>query len=153
MSTRVAWLRAGTVLVAVVVLDQLSKHFVRAGIAPGEHRHVAPGIKLVHDSNTGVAFSALSDAGWVVPVFIAVAIAALLAYFATHSTRPLAWLAVGLLLGGAIGNALDRIDHGAVTDFVKLPHWPAFNVADTAITFGVLVLVFVLEGREHAPDR
>jgi signal peptidase II len=87
-----------------------------------------------------------------VPVFIAVAIVALVAYFATHPTRRLAWLAVGLLLGGAVGNAIDRIDHGAVTDFVKLPHWPAFNVADTAITFGVLVLIYVLERGDRAPD-
>jgi signal peptidase II len=153
MTTRVAWMRAVLVMAAVVALDQLSKHFVRTDIAMGEHRHVAPGVNLVHVSNSGVAFSALSNAGWIVPVFIAAAIVALLAYFATHATRPLAWLAVGLLLGGAIGNAVDRIAHGAVTDFVKLPHWPAFNVADTAITFGVLVLVLVLERGDRAPDR
>jgi signal peptidase II len=140
------------VALAVVAIDQLTKHLVRTGIAPGGHRHVAPGINLVHVSNTGVAFSALSGSGWLVPVFIAVAIVALIVWFARHATRPLAWLAVGLLLGGAVGNAVDRIAHGAVTDFVKLPHWPAFNVADTAITFGVLVLVFVLERRDRATD-
>lgn len=139
-------------LALVAAVDQLTKHLVRAAIAPGERRHVAPGIDLVHVRNSGVAFSALSDAGWVVPAFIAVAIVALLVHFATHATRPGAWLAVGLLLGGAAGNAIDRIANGAVTDFVKLPHWPAFNVADTAITFGVLVLVFVLERRGHAAD-
>ncbi len=152
MSVRTAWLRAVVVTTAVVALDQLSKAVVRSRIAPGDHVHLVPYVKLVRVSNSGVAFSALSNAGWIVPVFIAVAIVALLVYFATHATRPLAWLAVGLLLGGAIGNAIDRIAHGAVTDFVKFPHWPAFNVADMAITFGVLVLVFVLERGSDAPD-
>ena len=57
------------------------------------------------------------------------------------------WLPTGLLVGGAIGNIIDRLRDGAVTDFLKLPHWPAFNVADMAITFGVLALFYVLEGR------
>jgi signal peptidase II len=55
-------------------------------------------------------------------------------------------LPTGLLVGGALGNLIDRLVHGAVTDFVKLPLWPAFNVADMAITFGVLALLWVLEG-------
>ena len=61
------------------------------------------------------------------------------------------WLPVGLLLGGALGNVIDRVtrDDG-VTDFIKLPAWPAFNVADMAITFGVLALVYVLEGKRAA---
>ena len=56
------------------------------------------------------------------------------------------WLPTGLLLGGAIGNLIDRARDGSVTDFVKFPHWPAFNVADMAITFGVVALLYVLEG-------
>ena len=71
--------------------------------------------------------------------------AALLTFFATHADRPLVWLPTGLLLGGAVGNLIDRTARGAVTDFIKLPRWPAFNVADIAITFGVLALLYVLE--------
>ena len=71
-------------------------------------------------------------------------------YFARHRARPLVWLPAGLLLGGALGNIVDRIRDGAVTDFLKLPLWPAFNVADIAITVGVLVLVYVLERRERS---
>jgi signal peptidase II len=56
------------------------------------------------------------------------------------------WLPTGMLIGGALGNLIDRLVNGAVTDFIKLPLWPAFNVADTSITLGVLVLVWVLEG-------
>ena len=65
-----------------------------------------------------------------------------------HLHRPLVWLPTGLFLGGAAGNLIDRVRLGAVTDFVKLPHWPAFNVADICITFGVLTLVWVLERGE-----
>ncbi len=66
-----------------------------------------------------------------------------------HAPRPAAGLAAdGLLLGGAVGNLIDRVRDGAVTDFIKLPHWPAFNVADIAITFGVLVLLWVLEQQD-----
>ena len=60
------------------------------------------------------------------------------------------WLPTGLLVGGAIGNLIDRLSHGSVTDFIKLPFWPAFNVADMAITFGVLALLYVLEGPRKA---
>ncbi len=55
------------------------------------------------------------------------------------------WVPTGLLAGGAIGNVVDRVRDGAVTDFLKLPSWPAFNVADVAITLGVLALLFVVE--------
>jgi signal peptidase II len=146
VTARRAWVRAGVVAATVVVLDQVTKQLVRDGLHPTQQRHVIGSVvKLQREANTGIAFSALSGAGWILGLFVIAAIVALLAYFSRHATRPLAWLAVGLLLGGAIGNAVDRIAHGAVTDFVKLPHWPAFNVADVAITFGVIVLVFVLE--------
>jgi signal peptidase II len=81
-----------------------------------------------------------------------VALAGLLAWFALHATRPLIWLPTGLLLGGALGNIVDRLRDGHVTDFVKLPAWPAFNVADMAITFGVIALLIVLERRDEADD-
>jgi signal peptidase II len=80
---------------------------------------------------------------------IALAVLALVAWFARHAARPLVWLPVGLLAGGAAGNILDRARHGAVTDFLKLPAWPAFNVADMAITIGVLALLYVVERSER----
>ena len=75
------------------------------------------------------------------------ALSLLIGYFAMRPERPLLWLPTGMLVGGAIGNLIDRIAHGAVTDFIQLPHWPAFNVADMSITFGVLTLLYVLEGK------
>ena len=71
----------------------------------------------------------------------------LVAYLGRRPDRPWLWIPTGLLIGGAVGNLIDRLAHGAVTDFIKLPLWPAFNVADMSITFGVLVLLWVLEGK------
>jgi signal peptidase II len=138
-------LRAVLVAIAVIAVDQVTKAIVRADIGPFEQVKVLPGIKLVHTENTGVAFSALSGGGPLVILVAVVALGALLVFFFTHLTRPLVWLPTGLLLGGAAGNLIDRIGRGSVTDFIKLPHWPAFNVADIAVTVGVIVLVFVLE--------
>ncbi|HEY5343100.1 MAG TPA: signal peptidase II [Solirubrobacteraceae bacterium] len=141
-----AWVRAGLVVIAVLVLDQLSKHLVRGSIVPGEERNVLPGIQLVNTRNHGVAFGFLPGDQTLVTLVIVVALLALLVYFALHVTRPLLWLPTGMLVGGALGNILDRLREGSVTDFVKLPlGWPPFNLADTSITLGVLLLLFVLE--------
>jgi len=142
-----AFARAGLVAALVVALDQLTKHTIAAGIAFGETRNFLPGVKLVHVRNTGVAFSLFSGGGAIVLVFTGLALGVLLGYLARRPDRPLLWLPTGMLVGGALGNLIDRLANGAVTDFIKLPAWPAFNVADMSITFGVLVLVWVLEVR------
>ena len=146
-------LRAAGVAGAVIAVDQGTKALVRAGMARGESDPILPALKLVNVRNTGVAFGFLSDGGAIVAVVTAAALLGLIVFFLLHRNRPLAWLPVGLLLGGAIGNLIDRIAEGAVTDFLKLPKWPAFNVADIAITFGVLALLYVLEGPpRHATE-
>jgi signal peptidase II len=137
--------RAGALGLAVVGLDQLTKRTVAAGIAPGHQESLLPGIHLVHVRNTGVAFGFLSGGGVVVLACTLLALGALLLYFLRRPERRWLWVPTGLLLGGAIGNLIDRLLHGSVTDFIKLPHWPAFNLADVAITFGVVALVFVIE--------
>jgi signal peptidase II len=148
-----AWLRAGLVLVVVVVLDQLSKHAVERSIVPGEERFVLPGVQLVNTRNHGVAFGFLPGNHIAVTILIALALAALLVYFALNATRPWMWLPTGLLIGGALGNVLDRVRHGSVTDFIKLPlGWPPFNLADASITVGILIL-FVLVDRSRHTDR
>jgi signal peptidase II len=133
------------VAVAVVAADQATKALVRGSIGPLETVHVIPGVKLIRATNSGVAFSVFSGAGPVVVIVALIALGALLAFFVTHVHRRLVWLPTGLLLGGAAGNLIDRVRLGAVTDFIKLPHWPAFNLADACITIGVLTLVYVLE--------
>jgi signal peptidase II len=144
-----AFMRAGAVLAVVIAADQLSKHIVRADIPVGQVNKFLPAVNLVDVRNTGVAFSLFSGGGAIVLVFTFIALAALVGYFATHPERPWLWLPTGLLVGGAIGNLIDRLVHGAVTDFIKLPLWPAFNIADMSITFGVLALLLVLEGRRR----
>ena len=154
MSVRArAWSRAGLVLAVVVLVDQVTKRLVRSGLAVGDEDPILPAVKLVHVRNSGVAFGAFEGGGVIVVALVAAALGALLFYFFTHAERPLAWLPTGLLLGGALGNIIDRIRDGAVTDFVKLPGWPAFNVADMAITFGVLTLLLVLERGERDEAR
>jgi signal peptidase II len=138
-------LRTALVAAIVIAADQATKALVRSEITRFEELDVVLGIKLIHTSNTGVAFSMFSGGGPIVVVIAIIALGALLAFFVTHLHRRLIWLPTGLLLGGAAGNLVDRIRLGAVTDFVKLPHWPAFNVADIAVTSGVLVLIYVLE--------
>lgn len=138
---------------AVVGADQLSKHLVRGTITPGDERKLLPGIELVNTRNRGVAFGFLPGSHTGVTVLIAVALAALLVYFARHSARPLIWLPTGMLLGGALGNIIDRVRLGAVTDFVKLPlGWPPFNVADVSITLGILLLLLLVD-RSRQGDR
>ena len=136
--------RAGLLLGAVLALDQVTKALVRSGIAVGDEDGVFPGIQLVHVRNKGVAFGALSGKPAVMIIVLA-ALGGLVVWFALHSRRRYVWVPTGLLLGGALGNIIDRLRDGAVTDFIKLPLWPAFNVADMAITFGVLALLWVLE--------
>lgn len=141
-----AFLRAALLLAVVIGFDQLTKHLVRSGIDVGDSKRFLPAINLVHVRNKGVAFGFLSGGGVLVLVFTGLALGALLVYFVLRPTKRGLWVPTGLLIGGAIGNLIDRIAHGAVTDFIKLPGWPAFNIADMAITFGVLSLLWVLEG-------
>jgi signal peptidase II len=147
-------LAAGALAAGVIALDQLTKALVRDGLARGERRDLLLGIDLVNVRNTGIAFGFLEDGGTLLVIGAALALIALLAFFVTHAGRPLVWLPTGLLLGGAVGNLIDRAREGSVTDFVKFPHFPAFNVADMAITFGVIALIYVLEGppRRRAAD-
>jgi signal peptidase II len=141
-----SWLGAAIVVAIVVLADQITKHAVRSSIVPGEERRFLPGVELVNTRNHGVAFGFLPGSHIGVTILIIVALLVLLSYFALHVTRPLIWLPTGMLIGGALGNVLDRIRGGSVTDFVKLPlGWPPFNLADASITLGIVVLYLVVD--------
>jgi signal peptidase II len=140
------------VLLIVVGLDQLTKHTIATSIHPGETKKFLPLINFVYVRNTGVAFGVFSGGGALVLVFTLLALAVLLGYFFLRPEKQLLWLPTGMLVGGAIGNLIDRLTNGSVIDFIKLPDWPAFNVADMSITFGVLALLWVLEGPRHKDD-
>jgi signal peptidase II len=148
-SSALPWLRAVLVLALVLAVDQLTKHVVEHSIVLGEERKFLPGIAFVDTRNRGVAFGFFPGNHVVVTVLIAFALVVLLVYFALHASASLIWLPTGMIAGGALGNILDRVRHGFVTDFIKLPlGWPPFNLADSSITLGILVL-FVLVDRSR----
>jgi signal peptidase II len=131
----------------VVAADQGSKALVRSQIGRGEQVDVLPFLDLANTRNRGIAFGLAGD---VSPVLIAATLAllvGLLVFLAARAKEGApVWLPAGLLIGGALGNLADRIRDGAVTDFVDLPFWATFNLADVAIVAGVVLLVLV-------PDR
>jgi signal peptidase II len=133
------------IAIAVVALDQLVKVVVRASITPGQVIEVLPGIDLVHTINTGIAFSLFSGRTGLIAVLTLIAIAViavvLVAYAGEHRLVPIGG---GLLLGGSIGNLIDRISRDGVTDFIAIGPWPPFNVADIAVVSGAALLVLAL---------
>ena len=143
---KAAWRRAAGVVLLVVALDQVSKAIVNATIDRGDRDAVFPGVELVNVRNKGVAFGFFGGGGAAIVALTAAALAILVVWFALHTRRPLIWLPTGLLLGGAIGNLIDRARLHAVVDWIDVPLWPAFNLADASITIGVLALLYVLEG-------
>jgi signal peptidase II len=131
----------------VVVIDQATKQLADTNIARGDQVSVFPGLELTNTRNTGVAFGALEGGGLIVAILIGVSLALLVGYFAVNLDRPWLWLPVGMLLGGALGNLADRAREGAVIDFIDPVRWPAFNVADSCIVIGVILLLWLVEGR------
>jgi signal peptidase II len=131
----------------VVALDQATKQLAVANIDRGDHVNVFFGLDITNTRNTGVAFGAFEGAGLVVAILIGISLALLVGYFLVHRDMPLLWLPVGLLLGGALGNLADRARDGAVIDFIDPVAWPAFNLADACIVVGVVMLLWVVEGR------
>jgi signal peptidase II len=138
-----AWGRAAALGLVVLVLDQVAKEIVTRHIVLGEQVDVLGPLKLTLSHNEGVAFG-LADGGGIGLIAVTlIALGVVLWLFSRDPTRPGMWVATGLLAGGAIGNLIDRIRHGHVTDFIELPHWPPFNLADCGITCGVVILLVV----------
>jgi signal peptidase II len=133
----------------VVAVDQATKQLAATNIAIGDKVGVIPGLDFTSTRNTGVAFGALEGGGLVVAILIGASLALLVAYFVANREKPWLWLPVGMLLGGALGNLADRAREGAVIDFIDPIAWPAFNVADSCIVVGVVVLLWVVEGGER----
>lgn len=141
---------AAIVGLAVAGLDQATKALALAWLTPGETVDVFFGIELNLVRNTGIAFGALAGAGdGLIVAVTVVAVVALVGFFAARVTRPMLWLPVGMVLGGAAGNLIDRGRTGAVVDFIDPTFWPAFNLADTAIVLGVLGVLYVGERRSQ----
>ncbi len=146
MSRSGGWARAVATALVVVALDQATKLAVDSSFARGESVNVFFGLDITNTRNRGVAFGALEGRGEIVAALIAVALALLIVWFAINASRAWLWLPVGMLLGGALGNLIDRAREGAVIDFIDPAFWPAFNLADSSIVIGVLALLYVMEG-------
>jgi signal peptidase II len=138
------WAWAVALAGAVVALDQAAKQLAVSNIESGDPVELVFGIQIANVQNKGVAFGLLAGGEGLVLALTLAALAALLSYFAFNPTRPDLWLAVGLLTGGALGNLADRVRAGAVIDFVDVPLWPTFNLADVAIVTGVAALVLIV---------
>jgi signal peptidase II len=159
-------LRYLLVSLGVVVLDQWTKWLVEVHLAHHVAQPIVPGLlNLTHVRNTGVAFGLFASNGlsasWVLTGLGLLALCAVSVYFGYASPRDRGLLlALALVVGGAVGNLIDRIASGAVTDFIDVyvgsHHWPSFNVADAAISIGIaLMAIDSLQSRRaaHAPEH
>ncbi|MBM3949573.1 MAG: signal peptidase II [SAR202 cluster bacterium] len=127
---------------AVFGLDQLTKYLVRANLRLGESWPAEGFARITHGTNTGTIFGLFSGQTVLLTVLSFGAIAFLFYFYRTHALpSPFLRFAIGLLLGGAFGNLLDRLRMGTVTDFVDIGPWPIFNVADSSIVVGIALMV------------
>jgi signal peptidase II len=147
-----AWCRAGALCGLVVGADQAAKAAIEAHLTVGEKIEVLGPLKLTLAHNSGVAFGLAGGAGAGLVLVTLLALGAVGVLFARDPIRPGSWVAAGLLAGGALGNLADRVRADAVTDFIDLSPWPAFNLADACITAGVVLLVAIyLRDGAHPP--
>jgi signal peptidase II len=165
----VTFARAALVATAVVVTDQLTKAWITASVPLGAENNVIPGLfRLVHTRNRGIAFGLLHDLGPIAYTALLAGVVAIILFVGRQLFRSgadgLTTVALSLVLGGALGNLGDRLLRGEVVDFLLVfvtiggreRHWPAFNVADSAITVGAILVVLaelrLARKRHHAPD-
>jgi signal peptidase II len=148
------WVALTAIALAAVAADQLTKHIVASQLALGDGVHVLGPFWIHHVRNSGIAFGFFSQATAVVIVLTGLAVAWMLVYFARSGARhPILPVALGLVIGGSTSNLLDRVRLGYVTDFLDLRWWPSFNLADSFIVVGVLVLLTTLVLAERDPRR
>ena len=145
------WRNVGFLLTAllIVVADQLSKIWIRS-YPEGQAIFEAGFFRIIHTHNTGAAFGLFQGQTFALTIVALVGIAVILLYalfiyrrFPILDNR-LGRLALGLILGGAVGNLIDRLHLGYVTDFIDFGVWPAFNIADSAVTVGVIIIAYSL---------
>jgi len=137
------------VAVLTLVIDQISKRAVMTSLRPGESWNPVAALErwvsLTYVTNTGAAFGLFPDYGVIFMVIAVVVIAAIILYYRhLPGEQWLVQASLGLQLGGALGNLLDRLRHGHVIDFIDFKVWPVFNVADSSVFVGVVILAFFL---------
>jgi len=136
--------------VLIIVADQLSKAWIRDHLSEGWSLFESGFFRIVHVQNTGAAFGLLPDQSLVLTIVGLIITTVILAYVLVLY-RYFPWLnsmlgksALGLIIGGSLGNLIDRIRFGYVTDFIDFDYWAAFNVADSAVTVGSILLAYIL---------
>jgi signal peptidase II len=148
------WLALAAIAGAAVVADQLTKQIVTSELLLGEETDVIGPVTIHHVQNTGIAFGLFSSATPIVTAVTAVAVGWMVWFFARSGGRHgLLPVALGFLIGGSTANLIDRLRLGHVTDFLDIAFWPAFNLADTFIVVGVVLLVVALFADDTPPRR
>jgi signal peptidase II len=148
------WLALAAIGFAAIAADQLTKYIVTSRLQLDDAVHVVGPFWIHHVQNSGIAFGLFASATVVVILLTAIAVSAMLVFFGRSGARhPILPVALGLVIGGSLSNLLDRVRLGYVTDFLDLRYWPAFNLADSFIVIGVLVLLAALVFAEREPRR
>ena len=143
--TKARWYRFVGLALLVLVLDQISKAIIRAELAPRESHEVFSWFAISRVANEGIAFGLFPGRQAAIAVLTVIALSAIaIALASLVSRNPMVAAGAGLLVGGSLGNLIDRLVHGAVTDFIDLARWPAFNLADCGITIGAVLIVLGL---------
>ena len=145
-----AWLLAGALCGTVLLVDQVVKAIVESELVPGEQIGLLGPLGLTLAHNEGVAFGLAAGSAAPLIAFAVLALGFVGFLLARNPAAPGMWVAVGLVAGGALGNLVDRVRAGEVTDYVEIGSWPPFNLADVAITAGVAVFALIFlreEGR------
>jgi lipoprotein signal peptidase len=153
-ATARAWSLAGALCGLVFLADQAAKAAIEDHLVIGEEVDVLGPLGLTLSHNRGVAFGLAGGAGTGLVLVTLGALAVIGYLFSRKPERPGMWVAVGLVGGGALGNLADRIRADAVTDYLDVGSWPPFNLADAAITCGVvlLVLLYLRDAEAEADD-
>jgi signal peptidase II len=139
------WVALGVIALTALGGDQLTKYIVSSRLSLDDSVHVVGPFSIHHVHNSGIAFGLFSNATPIVTALTAIAVGWMLLFFARSGARhPILPIALGLLIGGSASNLLDRVRLGHVTDFLDVEFWPAFNLADTFIVLGVLILLAAL---------
>jgi signal peptidase II len=153
-ATRSQWLALAAIGLAALGADQLTKELVSRRLGLGEEADVIGPFSIHHVQNTGIAFGLFPSATALVTAFTALAVAWMLYFFARSGARhALLPVALGFLIGGSASNLLDRLRLGHVTDFLDIRYWPAFNLADSFIVVGVLILLAAVVGTGRGSAR
>jgi signal peptidase II len=140
--------RALALAIVVIGADQASKALVVHDVVQGTRVKVLPFLHLANVRNPGVAFGLFGHANAVLIAITVVVLCMILGYLSRGGIGPRFWVSGGLLVGGAMSNLADRVRIGSVVDWIDLPHWPTFNLADVAIVAGVICLVLLPPGKK-----